>query len=47
MIIIYYEKRMNSLEFQQWDINNLTASDFTVEWTITDSIWNVFNLQLS
>lgn len=47
MIVIYYEKRMNGLEFQQWDINNLTASDFTVEWTITDNIWNVFNLQLS
>jgi hypothetical protein len=47
MIIIYYEKRMNNVEFQQWDINNLTASDFTVEWTITDNIWNVFNLQLS
>ena len=47
MIIIYYEKRMNSVELQQWDINNLTASDFTVEWTITDNIWNVFNLQLS
>ena len=29
-----------------WDLQTLTASDFTIEITITEDMWNVFNVHL-
>ena len=34
------------LDYQQWDIDTLTASDYTVEYVISESMWETFNLQL-
>jgi len=29
-----------------WDMENLTASDFTVEYLVTDEMWHSFNAAL-
>ena len=29
-----------------WDMENLTASDFTVEYLVTDEMWHSFNSAL-
>lgn len=46
LVVVYYQKKTNSLDFQSWDVATLTASDFTVEYTITEDMWNLFNVQL-
>ena len=42
LIVVYYLKKTAILDYQQWDIETLTASDFTVEYTITEDMWNLF-----
>ena len=46
LIVVYYLKKTAILDYQQWDIETLTASDFTVEYTITEDMWNLFIVQL-
>lgn len=38
---------MSTLDFQMWDMKTLTASDFTVEMTITEDVWNHFVANLA
>lgn len=40
-------KKMAVLDFQMWDMKTLTASDFTVEMTITEALWNQFIVNLA
>lgn len=47
LTIIYYLKKTATLDLVQWDVSTLTASDFTVEMTITESIWALFKENLS
>lgn len=30
-----------------WDIDNLTSSDFTIEYQVTEEMWNLFKVQLA
>lgn len=46
LIVVFYLKKTNDVDYQQWDLMNLTASDFTVEYFITEEMWNLFNVQL-
>lgn len=46
LIVVFYLKKTNDVDYQQWDLMNLTASDFTVEYSITEEMWNLFNVQL-
>jgi len=34
-----YMTRTSVLNFKKWDVNNITAADFTAEYTITNDIW--------
>lgn len=34
------------LDYIKWDIDNLTCSDFTIEYSISKEMWNLFNVQL-
>jgi hypothetical protein len=40
LVVIFYMKKMAILNFQMWDMRTLTASDFTVEMTVTEALWN-------
>lgn len=44
LIVVYYLRKTEELDFQTWDINNLTSSDFTVEYKITEQMWDLFNV---
>jgi len=46
IVVIFYLRKTAALDNQEWDIETLTASDFTVEYTISEEMWNLFNLQL-
>jgi hypothetical protein len=46
LIVIYYLAKTARLDFQLWDIQTLTASDWTIEYTISEEMWNLFNIQL-
>lgn len=35
LVVIFYLKKTALLDFQMWDVETLTASDFTCEITIT------------
>ena len=45
-IVVFYLKKTNDVDFQEWDLKNLTSSDFTVVYTITEEMWNLFIVQL-
>lgn len=47
LVVIFYMKKMAILDFQMWDMKTLTASDFTVEMTITEAVWNQFLANLA
>jgi hypothetical protein len=47
LVVIFYMKKMAILDFQMWDMKTLTASDFTVEMTITEALWNQFIVNLA
>lgn len=32
LVIIWYLQKVNDIDFQKWDIDNLTSSDFTIEY---------------
>lgn len=44
--VIFYLKKTAGLDFQMWDLQTLTASDFTIEVTITEPMWDKFNVEL-
>jgi hypothetical protein len=44
LVVIFYLKKTAALDFQQWDIETLTASDFTVEYSVSEEMWNLFNI---
>lgn len=39
---LYYLAEIAKIEFKEWDVNTVTASDFTVEWQIPKSVWQKF-----
>jgi hypothetical protein len=45
--VIYYLQKTNKLDFELWDIENLTSGDFTIEYQVDQEMWDTFNLQLS
>jgi len=47
LVVIFYMKKMAILDFQMWDMKTLTASDFTVEMTVTEALWNQFIVNLA
>jgi len=40
MIVVWYLRKTNDVDFMKWDLENLTASDFTIEYEITEDMWN-------
>tara|TARA_B110000285_G_scaffold210197_1_gene251852 strand:+ start:60 stop:272 length:213 start_codon:yes stop_codon:yes gene_type:complete len=41
-IFNHYMKRTSSLMFKKWDVNVVTAGDFTVEYLISKNIWGEY-----
>jgi uncharacterized phage infection (PIP) family protein YhgE len=42
LIMIYYLFETSNLDYKLWDVATVTAADFTVEYIITEEIWNNF-----
>lgn len=40
MVCVWYLAHTSHLDFRVWDLSTVTASDFTVEMTITEDMWN-------
>ena len=38
----WYLKETAVIDFKVWDVETVTASDFTVEYTVTDAVWRYF-----
>jgi len=38
----YYLSKVAAIEFKQWDVDTVTASDFTVEYQIPNKVWTKF-----
>ena len=38
----WYLSETAVIDFKLWDVETVTASDFTVEYTITDEVWAQF-----
>ena len=38
----WYLKETAVIDFKVWDVETVTASDFTVEYSITDEVWRYF-----
>jgi len=47
LVVVWYLQKTNDLDFMKWDIDNLTCSDFTVEYAISEDMWTLFNVQLN
>ena len=45
LLVIYYLESVTNLDFKLWDVSTCTAADFTVELTITPSMWRHFKAQ--
>lgn len=41
-LVVYYLFKVAKIEYKEWDINTVTAGDFTVEYIVTDNCWNEF-----
>lgn len=39
---IYYLYETSRLEYKTWDVNTVTAADFTVELNITKNMWDTY-----
>lgn len=39
---IYYLFETSKLDYKLWDVDTVTAADFTVESTISETMWNNF-----
>lgn len=46
LVVVWYQQKTNKLDFEKWDIDNLTASDFTIEYAISQSMWDQFTAEL-
>lgn len=42
IVVVWYLQKVNDIDFQKWDLDNLTCSDFTVEFEITEAMWANF-----
>lgn len=40
--MVFYYFKSSLFEFKLWDINTVTAADFTVEYTIPKDVWDNF-----
>ena len=40
----WYLNETAVIDFKLWDVETVTASDFTVEYIITDEVWAKFRL---
>lgn len=47
LVVIWYLQKVNDVDFMKWDIDNLTSSDFTIEYEITKQMWDDFNANLA
>ena len=45
-MVVWYLQKTNKLDFEKWDIDNLTCSDFTIEYAISQSMWDQFVSEL-
>ena len=43
LILLFYLMSMSAIQFKEWDVGTVTASDFTVEYVIPKSVWRAFN----
>ena len=41
-MFVSYLSKTSSLDYKLWDVNTVTAADFTVEFEITEILWNKF-----
>ena len=41
-LFIYYLQSTTKLNYKLWDVNTVTPADFTVEYTISHSMWDDF-----
>lgn len=46
LVVVWYQDKTNKLDFEKWDIDNLTCSDFTIEYAISQSMWDQFSDEL-
>lgn len=44
LVVVWYLQKTNDLDFIKWDIDNLTCSDFTIEYSISEDMWTLFNV---
>ena len=42
LLMIYYLQSIQGIDIKFWDIKNVTVGDYTVELTVTHSMWNKF-----
>jgi hypothetical protein len=42
LILIFYLYKTSLLDYKLWDVNTVTPADFTVEYIITEQIWDNF-----
>lgn len=42
MLSLYYQKQASRLEYKMWDVNTVTAADFTTEAIISERMWEAF-----
>jgi hypothetical protein len=42
ILVLYYLEQTVKLDQKKYDVNTITASDFTVEFDITDNMWKYF-----
>jgi hypothetical protein len=45
LLIIYYHEKTAALDFKTWDVNTVTAADFTAETFFTDELWEDYLLR--
>lgn len=43
--VLYYLNKVAMIDFKQWDVETVTAGDFTVVYQIPDEVWFNFELQ--
>lgn len=45
LLVIHYLQSVTNLDFKLWDVSTCTAADFTVELTITPTMWRYFKAE--
>ena len=40
--MIYYQEKTSLLDYKLWDVNTVTAADFTTETFFTDEFWQSY-----